>query len=294
MAHPITLPASAERRTRLLGIGLFTLSTFIFGFSNVLAKWLTTSYPIGEALLIRSGFGILLLLPFLKLHEVISEVRQNPRMHAVRMVLTGIEIACFYWAVSFLQLADVTTFYLSVPVMLTAISALVLRERVNAARWVATVLGFIGVLIALRPTSGALSPPALIALFGCILYAIFLAITRRLRGAPSSVMVFLQLSAIVITGAVTIPFAWVTPNLASFGLMALVGMFGFCGYFCVNRALQIAPASVVAPFQYLSIIWSILLGYIVFSDVPETTTLAGAGLIMVAGGIILVQERKGS
>ncbi len=281
-----------ERRTRLIGIGLMTLSTFIFGFSNVLAKHLTTRYPIGEALVIRSGFALLLLLPFVRARDIKAIARGNLGLHALRMVLAGIEIACFYWAVSRLQLADVSTFYLSAPVMLTAISALVLRETVGPARWAATLLGFAGVVVALRPTSGALSAPAMIGLLGSLLYAIFLAVTRRLRGTPGVTMVLLQLIALTIAGAVTVPFAWETPDLGGFALMASVGVIGISGYFCVNRALQLAPASVIAPFQYLSIIWSVVLGYLVFGDVPGVSTLAGAALIVAAGGFILYLERR--
>ncbi len=284
--------SDGEKRSRLIGIGLMTLSTFIFGFSNVLAKHLTTQYPIGEALVIRSGFALLLLLPFVRSADLRAIARGSAGLHLVRMVLAGIEIACFYWAVARLQLADVSTFYLSAPVMLTAISALVLRETVGPARWAATLLGFAGVLVALRPTSGALSAPAMIGLLGSLLYAIFLAVTRRLRGTPGVAMVLLQLIALTTAGAVTVPFAWETPDVPGFALMAGVGVIGICGYFCVNRALQLAPASVIAPFQYLSIIWSVVLGYLAFGDIPGVETLAGAALIIAAGAFILYLERR--
>ena len=275
--------SDGEKRSRLIGIGLMTLSTFIFGFSNVLAKHLTTQYPIGEALVIRSGFALLLLLPFVRARDLRALKNDNAGIHLVRMVLAGIEIACFYWAVARLQLADVSTFYLSAPVMLTAISALVLRETVGPARWAATLLGFAGVLV---------SAPAMIGLLGSLLYAIFLAVTRRLRGTPGVTMVLLQLIALTTAGAVTVPFAWETPDVPGFALMAGVGVIGICGYFCVNRALQLAPASVIAPFQYLSIIWSVVLGYLAFRDIPGVETLAGAALIIAAGAFILTLERR--
>ena len=285
-------PSPTERRARLLGIGLLALSTFVFGFSNVLAKYLTAEYPIGEALLIRAGFALLLLLPFVRVGDLAAELRTSPWLHLLRMVLTAIEIVCFYSAVRVLQLADVSTFYLSTPILLTAISALVLREHVDRARWVATGVGFAGVLIALRPSSAALSLPALLALSGSVLYSIFLAITRRLRQTPNKVLILSQLVALTLCGAVTVPFAWTVPSPAGFALMAAVGLIGITGYFCVNRALQLAPASVIAPFQYLSIVWSIVLGYLAFGDLPALSTLLGAALIIAAGGFIIVRERQ--
>ena len=132
----------------------------------------------------------------------------------------------------------------------------------------------------------------MIGLLGSLLYAIFLAVTRRLRGAPNLILVALQLAGLMICGLVSLPFAWTPPSMSGLGLMMVVGAIGVIGYFCVNRALQLAPASVVAPFQYLSIIWSIALGYIAFDDVPGLATLIGAGLIIVAGGFILLLEQR--
>jgi drug/metabolite transporter (DMT)-like permease len=284
-------PPQTDARARLIGIALLAFSTFVFGFSNVLAKFLTHEYPIGEALLIRSGFGLLLILPFIRVRDIAIEARTSLWLHLLRMVLSAVEIVCFYWAVASLQLADVTAFYLSTPILLTAIAALALGERVDRARWIATLLGFAGVVIALQPSGAALSLHALVALLGSLLYAVFLTVTRRLRGTPNAMLVMLQLLALVITGAATTPFAWVTPSPGGFALMAGVGVIGIVGYVCVNRALQLAPASVVAPFQYLSIIWSVVLGYLAFGDVPEPHTMAGAALIIVAGGFILFQER---
>ena len=283
----------ADQRARLVGIALLAFSTFVFGFSNVLAKFLTHDYPIGEALLIRSGAGLLLILPFVRVKDLAAEARTSLWLHLLRMALSSVEIACFYWAVTRLQLADVTVFYLSTPILLTAIAALVLREQVGRARWLATLVGFAGVLIALRPSGDALSWPALVALSGSTIYAVFLTVTRSLRRAPNTVLVMLQLLALAVCGAVTVPFAWTPPSLGGFALMAIVGVIGIIGYVCVNRALQLAPASVVAPFQYLSIIWSVALGYIAFGDVPEPATIAGAVLIIAAGGFILFQERSG-
>ena len=289
---PSPAPTMTDRRARLLGILLTGLSTFVFGFSNVLAKWLTTEYPIGEALLVRSSFALILLLPFIRIGDIIALARGNPWLHLLRMTLGSIEIACFYIAVSHLQLADVSAFYLAAPILLTAISALALGERVGLARWMATLCGFAGVLIALRPSTAALSAPALVGLLGSTLYAIFLAVTRRLRGAPNTMLVLLQLVALMICGLVTIPFAWTTPSWGGLGLMMVVGAIGVVGYFCVNRALQLAPASVVAPFQYLSIVWSITLGYLAFGDVPVWPTLIGSAIIIAAGGFILLLERR--
>jgi drug/metabolite transporter (DMT)-like permease len=286
-------PAAAEARSRLVGILLMALSTLVFACNNVLAKYLTHAYPNGEALLVRAGFALLLLAPFIRLRDLKAAAQTSPWLHLTRMLFSAAEIACFYWAVSLLQLAEVSTLYLAAPVLLTAISAVALKERVGPARWGATLVGFVGVVVALRPSGSALSFPALVALSGSFIYAVFLAITRRVRQASSTVLVALQLVALSLAGALTLPFAWTPPTLAGFGLMAAVGVIAIAGYFCVNRGLQLAPASVVAPFQYLSIIWAIVLGYLAFGDIPQAPTLVGAALIVAAGGFIIYRERSG-
>jgi drug/metabolite transporter (DMT)-like permease len=288
---PPDAPAAAERRGRLAGLLLVALSTLLFGCNNVLAKYLTHAYPNGEALAVRAGFALMLLVPFIRLRDLKTVARTNPYLHLARMLCSAAEISCFYWAVSRLQLAEVSTLYLAAPILLTAISALALKERVGPARWGATLVGFVGVLVALRPSGTALSWPALVALSGSFIYAVFLAITRRLREASNTVLVAMQLVALSLAGAVTLPFAFTAPTPTGFALLASVGLIGIAGYFCVNRGLQLAPASAVAPFQYLSIIWAIVLGYLAFGDIPQAPTLIGAALIVAAGGFILCRER---
>ena len=282
----------SESRTRLAGIGLLIVSTLIFACSNVLAKWSTIGFPVGEVLFVRSLVSMCLIAPFVRPVDVVIALRTNPLVHLLRVTLSTSELACFYVAVSTLQLADVTTFYLSSPILLTIISAVALREGIDRRRWIATFVGFAGVLIALRPSGAAFSLPALTALAGSAMYSVVLATTRLLRRTPNVVLVVLQLLAVLVASAVTLPFAWVMPSFGQFAMLGLVGAVSILGYLAVARALQLAPASVVAPFNYLSIIWSVAFGYFVFADVPDRFTLAGAAVIIAAGMFILLHERR--
>jgi drug/metabolite transporter (DMT)-like permease len=207
------------------------------------------------------------------------------------MVLSAMEIGCYYWAISTLQLADVSAFYLSSPIMLTALSAVVLRETVDRARWLAIVVGFAGVLVALQPSAHAVAWPACVALLGSTFYAVILTTTRSLRRTPNRALVALQLFSVMVAGAVTLPFAWVTPAPPALLVLGTVGLVSIVGSILQNRALQLAPASVIAPFQYASIIWAIILGYLAFDDLPDFALLAGATIIIAAGLFIFYRER---
>jgi drug/metabolite transporter (DMT)-like permease len=183
------------------------------------------------------------------------------------------------------------TFYLAAPIYVTALSALFLKEQVGWRRWTAVVVGFIGVIIALRPSTAMFTVPALIGLIGGVAFAVFNIVTRVLRGTSDIVMVSGQFGAMLLVSGAVAPFAWIAPGALDFGLLMLLGLVAMVAFVCVNRSLKLAPASVVVPYQYTMIVWAIALGWIVFGDVPDAFTLTGATVIVGAGLYILWREQ---
>jgi drug/metabolite transporter (DMT)-like permease len=194
--------------------------------------------------------------------------------------------------VAYLPLADVMAYYLAGPIFVTAIAAVVLREPVGWRRWSAVLVGFAGVVICLRPGTGTLTWPALIALAGSFTFSLSMISTRYLRGTSDTVLVTTQTVAALGFGAIAAPFAWVTPSPRDLVLLALLGMVAMVAHVCVNRSLKLAPASVVVPYQYTTIIWAVAFGYLVFGDVPDLAMLLGAAVIIGAGLFILARERR--
>jgi len=194
-------------------------------------------------------------------------------------------------AVSYLPLADTVTFYLAAPIYVTALSAIFLKEQVGWRRWSAVAAGFIGVMIALRPSAATLTWPALIAIAGSLGFAVFLILTRMLRGTSDVVMVGGQFAAMLVVSAVVAPFGWINPGALDFGLMMVLGVVAMAAFACVNRSLKLALASVVVPYQYTMIVWAVALGWMVFGDVPDAFTLGGAAIIIAAGLYILWREQ---
>jgi drug/metabolite transporter (DMT)-like permease len=207
-------------------------------------------------------------------------------------MLSTVEVAAFFLAAVFLPLADVITYYLAGPIFVTALSAIVLREQVGWRRWSAVLIGFCGVLIALRPSSQTISWPALIALGGSLSFAVLMLITRSLRATPDIVLASSQFTGTFTLGALMSPFGWVTPTLGSLGLFAAAGIISVSALLCVNRSLKLAPASAVAPYQYSMIVWAVMFGYFVFGDVPSPATVIGATIIIGAGIYIFLRERE--
>ena len=194
----------------------------------------------------------------------------------------------FFLAVAYLPLADVMTFYLAGPIYVTALSALLLGERVGWRRWTAVLIGFCGVLIALRPSSQTVSWPALIALGGSTSFAVLMLITRMLRATPDIVLASSQFIGTFLLGAAMSPFGWVTPDLSSLALFAIAGLISVGALLCVNRSLKLAAASVVVPYQYSMIIWAVLFGLIVngFTIPGRNATTIDTALEAIPGALI--------
>jgi drug/metabolite transporter (DMT)-like permease len=278
---------------RLAGVALMLAGIFFFALNDAMGKWLIATFSVGQVLLVRSAAALVILAPFIK-REGWRAFAQAPRpmMQLLRAVFATFEVACFYWALADMSLADVMTFYLAGPIYVTAVSPLLLGEHVGWRRWMAVLAGFVGVMIALRPTSGALSPAALIVIAGSLSFSIFMVCTRLVRGTSGIVLVTTQTFAALVFGAIAAPLTWVTPSAFDGALLALLGAVAMIAYVCINRSLSIAPASVVVPYQYTTIFWAVLLGWIFFGDIPSAPMLAGAGIIIAAGVYIFVREQR--
>jgi len=268
------------------------VAVFLFALNSAAGKWLVAKYPVGEFMLIRSSFTLLFLSPFIW-HAGRAAFANVPRpgLQVLRVVLSALEVAMFFWAVSYLPLADTTTFYLAGPIYVTALSVLLLRERVGWRRWSAVLAGFIGVLVALRPSSSSFTLPALIALAGSVTYALVMITTRALRATNDIMLMTTYFIGAVAFGLVTVPFGWVTPTAYDLLFLAAIGLSNIVAQFCVISALKLASASVVVPYQYTLIVWSVVFGWLMFAELPDGFTIAGAAIIVAAGLYIFWREQ---
>ena len=276
----------------LAGILFMLVAVFLFGFNSAAGKWLVAKYSVGEFLLLRSTMTLILLLPLIwRAGWRVFANAPRPGLQLLRVVLSSLEIAMFFWAVGYMPLADTTTFYLAGPIYVTALSVLLLGERVGWRRWTAVLVGFCGVVIALRPSAASVTLPALIALGGSMIYALLMITTRALRETDQTVLMTTQLLGILLFAAVMAPFGWVAPALPDLMLLAGIAVLQVVSLFCSVRSLQLADASVVAPYQYSLILWSVLFGWQVFNEVPDAYTMTGAAIIVAAGLYIFWRER---
>src|SRR5882724_7571859 len=280
-----------ERAARLAGIGLMLLGVFMFSFGDALGKFMVATYSVGQLLWLRACAALLVLAPIMWKQRAAFTHLERPWLQLLRVALSTLEVAAFFIATVYLPLADVITYYLAAPIFVTALSGVVLGERVGWRRWTAILVGFCGVLIALQPSAQTVSWPAMIALSGSLSFAVLMLITRSLRATPDIVLASSQFAGTFLLGALLSPFGWVTPSPGSLVLFAAAGCISVAALLCVNRSLKLAPASVVVPYQYSMIIWAVMFGYVVFGDVPELATIIGAAIIIGAGIYIFMRER---
>lgn len=265
---------------------------FAFSLNDVMGKWLVATYGVAQLLLIRSLAALVMLAP--AIHRTGVRAIATPDrigLHILRAFCSTAEVALFYWAVVYLPLADTVAFYLASPIFVTILAVVFLKEHVGWRRWAAVSVGFIGVLIAVRPTGDGMGWPALIAISGSLLFAGSNTLTRRLAGTNEVTLVTWQVVSALIFGLVVAPFLWVPPSLRDFLALGLLGIVSTIAHMGVNRALSYAPAATVIPYQYSLIVWAVLLGFLFFGDWPAAHVFLGAGIIVAAGIYIFVREQ---
>jgi drug/metabolite transporter (DMT)-like permease len=289
----MTVSTTAARATSMTGPLLMLLGMLMFALNDAMGKWLVSSYGLGQVIMLRSLAALLILGPMVwkaGLGNLLTVER--PLMQFARVAFSTAEVFCFYYAVVYLPLADVMTYWLAAPIYVAAASPFLLGEKVGWRRWSAIAVGFVGVLITLEPSSAMFTMPAVISIIGSGAFAFMLISGRFLRGTPDSTLVFFQVAGAGIAGLVFAPSDW-SPiasgqDLALLGLLGIVAM---AAHMLVNRALKISDAATVAPLQYTLLLWAVIFGWIFFGDTPRLSMMVGAALIVASGLFIFIREQ---
>jgi S-adenosylmethionine uptake transporter len=279
-----------------LGIFCYLAGVAFFALNDALGKHLVGDYSVAQLLFVRGIGAIAVLVPIMLAMRISFRLKGPWWLHATRILLQTADSYCFYFATWHLPLVDVMTFYMSAPIIVTAISGLFLGERVGPYRWSAVIVGFVGVVIALAPGSEEVSGDAMlgsiIALIGAGSFAISLAMTRRLRDNNPFSLVVSQFVVGALIGAMLCPLGWVSPNATDFGLMLILGIVAAGCFLLIARALALAPASLLAPFQYSAIFWAGLFGWIWWQHEPTPRIILGNAILIASGLFVFYRERR--
>lgn len=242
---------------------------------------------MGHLILFAAIFG-----PKLKLDLVRTEY---PSLQIARGIFLLVMTIAVFLALQYLQMIQVTVICFLVPLVVTALSGPMLKEKVGIHRWGSIIVGFIGVMFVIRPTSIETHWSMFILLGGVLVYGVYMILTKKLASRGESSIRSVYYTALIGGLVLTIPmiFVWETPkDPAVWGYLGAAGVFGGVGHYLVIKAHEFAPASLIAPFVYTQVIWSTLMGYLQFGDVPDHWTVTGGVIIIVSGIYLMFREAK--
>ena len=286
-----TAPARADRPFR--GIALILASTVFLGASDVTAKYLSATLPSIEIAWIRFVVFALIMSPaMLPGSPLFALHSQRPGFQLMRGVALLGSSLFFISGLRFLPIAEASATGFVSPLFVTALSIVFLGERVGARRWIATALGLVGVLIILRPGSGAFHPAAFFPIVSALAWACTLIMTRMMSGKEHA-LTTMTYSSIAGVGVlcVLVPFVWVAPTWHDILFGILIGVASTAGQWIVVLAFRYADASVLAPFSYTQLLWVSILGFVIFGEVPDIWTVTGAVFIVGSGLYTAHRER---
>jgi drug/metabolite transporter (DMT)-like permease len=287
-------PSTTHIHAPLKGIACGIVAMSLFPAQDAIVKWLSSDYSVFQLLFMRSIF-VFIPVAILVMRSGGPRVlrTKQPAMLILRAAFSFGAWSVYFFAISQIPLADAMALVFSAPLIITALSVPFLGEAVGLRRWVAVGVGFLGVLIMIEPGSGTLQGVALLPLVSAAFYSVSMLLTRILTRREASVtMLFYSTLTILVLSGVAQPFVWVTPDWPDLGLMALMGLLTGCAQFLATQAYRFAAPAVVAPFDYTSLVWATLYGYLLFGDLPRSAVIIGAAVVIGSGLFILYRERK--
>lgn len=288
----VSRPVRTQDDNVKAGIAWMLLTTLFFLSLDAVAKHLVSSYPVIQVVWGRFLFHLILAAMILGPRFGFFVRSANLPLQIVRSILLLATTVLFFFGVRLLPLAEASAIMFTSPILLSILAIPFLGEKVGPYRWAAIFVAFLGALVVVRPGTGVMGVGALFLLGCSFCNAFYQLITRKLRGTDEARTTLLYTALAGTVGAsLAVPLVWTPIAAGDWPLFAALGVFGCLGHFTLIKAFQSAPATVVAPFSYASIIWAILYGFLFFGDLPDFWTLVGASII-AAGGLYILHREK--
>ncbi len=265
-----------------------------FSIADAIAKWHgEEGFAAVQIVFFRYFFGLIpvaIALYVAGLHQVRTA---RPVAHVFRGVLMSAALALFFWGLKYVPLAEAIAVAFTAPLFITALSVPVLGERVGPARWLAVIVGFAGMLVIVRPGAAAFKPEMLILVAGTAVFALGITYTRRLARTETVTTMFTwtTMVAMAVFGPLAW-WAWKLPEADHLAGFAVLGLIGGMAHYLVIVAYRNAPAAVIAPQEYMALVWGAVIGWIIWSELPSAWTWLGAAIVAGAGGFIALRESR--
>jgi drug/metabolite transporter (DMT)-like permease len=274
------------------GAAVLVLATALFASMDAVGKGLMQRHDPVQVVWARYAGQMLIVMLILNVRLPQAARTRRLGIQLLRSAMMFGATLSGFFAFASMPLAEATAIFEVAPLMITALAALVLGEKVGPRRWAGVFIGFLGALVIVRPGAAVFQPVALLPLVGALCFAVY-AIATRFLGRDEGQMTTLLWSATLgtLAASVMVPFVWTTPTPQDAALMALTALLGVGGQFLMIVAFAAAPASAIAPFTYCGLVFAAVLGYAAFGDAPDAWTVAGAVMIVGSGLYVWHRER---
>ena len=276
-----------------IGVLYMIASVVCFSAMDICVKWLNY-YPIGEVFFARFFIGlfpIFFIIPKDKLFSFYKTKR--PGLHAFRAVTGSLAIIALFFGLRELPLADVVSLTFAGPIFVTIASILFLSEKVGLKRWSAVFLGFIGMLLIVQPAFTELNYYYITPIIFCIFFACVAISVRSLSKTEPIYRIAIYFTVLnCLLGLATLPYGWVVPTKIDIIIFIIMGLCGSIGNLLLTQSYRISEASLVTPIKYLSLVFAIVFGFLIWSEVPKFLTLLGASLVILSSFVIFIRETK--
>jgi len=276
------------------GILCMVAATLLFSIAFALSKWVVALYPVGEVMFLRS-FSSLIVVAAVMLPMTGFSVfgTRRPRDHIARGLSQAISQTLSVLAFSLMPLAGAIAINFSAPLFAALVSIIWLKEQAGPARWSALLVGFLGVLIVTNPGVNSLTLGALFALGNAILYgSVTVAVRGMTKTESANTLLIWQMVTIASFHSFLLLFGWRLPNPIDALMLFSSGFVMACGQYLWTQALRLAPATAVSPFYYLMLVWALIIGFLVWGDIPTKGLLIGSAIVVASGLFLLWREAR--
>jgi drug/metabolite transporter (DMT)-like permease len=288
----IQSPVAGRQNQVVRGILFMIGATVMFAISNALSKWVVAIYPVGEVMFSRSLTSCIVCSSFMLPVTGLSVfATKRVRDHLARGLSQAVSQTFTVIAFSLMPLAGAVAINFSAPLFSGLISVLWLKERAGAARWGALLVGFVGVLIVVRPGADSIQLGALFALANAVMYgSVTVAVRGMSKTESANTLLMWQMVCLAVMHSFLLIFGFRWPTLQHAGLLISSGIANAAAQYLWTRALHAAPATAVSPFYYFLLVWTMFIGFFVWGDVPTASLLIGSGIVVASGLFLLYQE----
>jgi drug/metabolite transporter (DMT)-like permease len=280
--------------TPTIGIGLGVLAYGLFSMHDATIKWLVAELPVWQVLFFRSLIIVIFCAGIGRTKLLARAIATPLKLSlALRGAITLIAWLCYYTAARSLPLAQLLSLYFASPLAVTVLAGPLLGERVTRARWAGVLVGFAGIVMATDPLDVRLSLPTVLVLIAAALWGYGIILMRRIARRESSMLQMLYVNGIfLLFTSVASAFTWQTPTLSELALLLAIGVIGGLAQFTLFEGCRHTPASVMATVEYTALLWAFILGYVIWGDIPVPAVFIGAGLILLAGLLLVLTEHR--